>query len=158
MKNIIKGVLVILGIVVVLLSSKINSKLSMNTLSLEKSLKDNQLETGMVKDLINFEYDYIHIFAPYQSKKSMEKQIGFKLFHLQESTSEDMVNILFVKNKEARAYIYGRTREDGYILELDHKNAPMIISKDEMDKLKFNMKKMIRENPPYKKYILDFDN
>ena len=51
-----------------------------------------------LNSIIGFDYDYFVQFEPYADKNSMEEFIGFKCAILEESVSEGMMNILFVKD------------------------------------------------------------
>ena len=91
--------------------------------------------SGMVGELFNFDYDEVHVFSPYQSKDEMEKQIGFKSHVLQETVSEGMMNILFVKDESPVAYLYGYGSNNGYYIELPAGNY----SKTELQEMRYEV-------------------
>lgn len=96
-----------------------NSELNQNNRYLTAKLVNGVSETtGTAGELFDFAYDEVHVFQPYQSKEEMEKQIGFKSHVLQETVSEGMINILFVKEDSPAAYLYGYGSNNGYSIEL----------------------------------------
>lgn len=96
-----------------------SSVVNVNTRNLENKLAHNLVQgQGQVKDLIDFSYDTVHIFEPYQPKESMELQIGFKFKGLKETVSEGMMNILFLNNNSSVAYLYGYPSNTGYYIQL----------------------------------------
>ncbi len=60
----------------------------------------------------------MYVFEPYQSIEEMEKQIGFKHYKLKQGVSEGMLNILFVKDNRATAYLYGYPSNIGYYINI----------------------------------------
>ena len=96
-----------------------NSLGSKNTRYLEKNLSENvKITNGNVKDLITFDYDKMYVFESYQSIEEMERQIGFKYHKLKQGVSEGMLNILFVKDNRAIAYLYGYPSNIGYYINI----------------------------------------
>jgi len=96
-----------------------NSLVSKNTRYLEKNLSENvKITNGNVKDFITFDYDKMYVFEPYQSIEEMERQIGFKYHKLKQGVSEGMLNILFVKDNRAIAYLYGYPSNIGYYINI----------------------------------------
>lgn len=71
-----------------------------------------------LNSIINFDYDYLVQFEPYADKNSMEEFIGFKCAILEESLSEGMMNILFVKDNKPVCYIYGYPSNNGFYLSV----------------------------------------
>src|SRR5699024_5093033 len=62
--------------------------------------------------------DKLYVFEPYQSIEEMERQIGFKHHKLKQGVSEGMLNILFVKDNRAIAYLYGYPSNTGYYINI----------------------------------------
>lgn len=71
-----------------------------------------------LNSIIGFDYDYFVQFEPYADKNSMEEFIGFKCAILEESVSEEMMNILFVKDNKPVCYIYGYPSNNGFYLSV----------------------------------------
>ena len=128
-KNRLKIIFGFLIVILAIFLSMLNSEINKNTNYLEEKLSKSVSEvSGITEDLFDFEYDKIYVFEPYQSKAEMEEQIGFKSRVLKEVVNEGMVNILFVKNTSAVAYLYGYPSKIGYYIDLSsgkHTKAEM---------------------------------
>lgn len=113
-----------------------NSELNKNNRYLTDKLLNSVSDTsGTAGELFDFDYDKLYVFEPYQSKDEMEKQIGFKSRLLQETVSENMMNILFVKDDSPIAYLYGYGSNNGYYIELPIGNY----SKLELEKTRYRV-------------------
>ena len=118
-RNVWKIVLSLFVILSLVVFSWWNSSFNKTTRQLEKNLTSSILnQTGMGEDLFNFDYDFLYVFEPYQSQAEMEEQIGFKTRVLQETVSEGMLNLLFVKNQKPVAYLYGYPSNAKYNIEI----------------------------------------
>lgn len=116
--GLIAGILVAaVSVAAITYAVKWNSKVSVRTRNLENKLIHSQTQAS-VKELIDFEYDEVYVFEPYQPKESMEAELGFKCSLLKETVSEGMTNILFVKDNSPAAYLYGYTYQAGYYIDL----------------------------------------
>lgn len=151
MKNKIKIGLIIFSLIVIVISGIINFKINKNTNYIIDRLKENKYTMGKVDLLLDFDYDYVYILMPNQSKREMESFIGIKVFQLKEST-EDMINLLFIKDGKAVAYLYGDTRDYGFIVKIEE-DENLKLSKLDFGKMTYKMKNMRKENPVYKKYV-----
>jgi hypothetical protein len=134
-----KATLKILFFIFILLSvtffMKWNSQLNRNTRDLEKKLSASDAQvSGKTVELFNFDYDVLYVFEPYESKEEMETKIGFRTSILQETVSEGMMNILFVKENSPVAYLYGYLSNTGYFIEI----PPGKYRKDELDLVQYN--------------------
>ena len=122
MRQIIKWIgLIIIVIAIITTATQIieyNSLVSKNTRQLERSLISKNIADGKVSNLIGFNYDKMYVFEPYQSVDKMEKQIGFKYSKLQEGIDEGIINILFVKDNKAIAYLFGYSVNNGYFIKI----------------------------------------
>lgn len=107
----------ILNILVVLFVLRCGSVVEVNNRYLTSRLS-NTKGSGSVMELINLDYDRVYSFEPYQSKESMEKLIGFEYGDLKENISTHMMNILFVKDNQPVAYLYGPPNDNGFYLNL----------------------------------------
>lgn len=135
-KSIFKILLALVIVVSIIFFTRWNSELNKNNRYLTDKLLNSASETsGIVGKLFDFDYDELHVFQPYQSKDKMEEQIGFKSRILQETVSEGMMNILFVKNNSPVAYLYGYGSNNGYYVELPTGNY----SKSELQKIRYKV-------------------
>jgi hypothetical protein len=113
-----------------------NSELNRNNRYLAGKLLNGVSDTsGTAGELFDFDYDKLYVFEPYQSKDEMEKQIGFKSRVLQETVSENMINILFVKDDSPVAYLYGYGSNNVYYIELPIGNY----SKSELQETRYRV-------------------
>ena len=114
--------LVIAIVVVSVISINIvnyNSLASKNIRNLERILSENiNNVNGNVKNLITIDYDKMYVFQPYQSLDEMERQIGFPYSKLKQGLNEGVNNILFVKDKEPVAYLFGGSSNTGYFINI----------------------------------------
>ena len=118
-KNIFKILFFLVVVISILVFMRWNSELNKNNRYLTVKLLNSDSDTsGTAGELFDFDYDKLYVFEPYQSKDEMEKQIGFKSRVLQETVSENMINILFVKDDSPVAYLYGYGSNNGYYIEL----------------------------------------
>lgn len=88
----------------------------------------------------------------------MEKEIGFKYWRLSETVNEGMMNILFVKDNNPVAYLYGYGEDLGYYIDIPIGEY----NKYNLDKTKYSVKEVevgkfsVVENT-YKKYIINIE-
>ena len=71
-------------------------------------------------DLVPFKWDKAYTFSPYTSKAEIENTIGFKSRFIKESVSENMVQIIFVKNRHIVSSICSYPSNLGYGIYFDH--------------------------------------
>lgn len=108
-----------------------------NTRILEKNLSQiTQTERGRVEDLFTVDYDTLYVFAPYETKSLMQERIGFSARCLEESTSENCLNYLFVKENEAAGYLIGLPGNIGYCINLQ----PGEYSRQELEQMVYEVK------------------
>ncbi|MBQ4342645.1 MAG: hypothetical protein IJC38_02030 [Erysipelotrichaceae bacterium] len=91
------------------------SPLQKNTRSLKKQMMNNTRSEGFLIDFIDFDFDMLIVFDESMSRKQMEEKLGFQSHHLREG-DPGMHNMVFVKGKEAVAYLHGY---ELFSLELD---------------------------------------
>ena len=80
------------------------------------------LKTGDVvtlETLVPFPWERVYTFAPYTGKHQIEEQIGFRSGSVQETVSEGMVQLLFVKENSVTASICGYADALGYRITLE---------------------------------------
>ena len=135
-KNIFKILFFLMVVISIVVFMRWNSELNKNNRYLTDKLLNNVSDTsGTAGELFDFDYDEVYVFRPYQSKEEMEKQIGFKSRVLQETVSENMINILFVKDDSPVAYLYGYGSNNGYYVELPTGNY----SKSELQEMSYKV-------------------
>ena len=71
-------------------------------------------------DLVPFKWDKAYTFSPYTSKAEIENTIGFKSRFIKESVSENMVQIIFVKDRHIVSSICSYPSNLGYGIYFDH--------------------------------------
>jgi hypothetical protein len=140
MKKMIKWIGLIIIVIVILMTvikiTDYNSLVSRNTRQLEKRLSQN-IENGTVRNLITFSYNKMYVFAPYQPLGKMEQQIGFKHSKLQQGINEGTINILFVNDSKAIAYLFGYAENTGYYINIPSGEY----TKEQVDKMNYNVEK-----------------
>lgn len=112
----------LIGLLIIVISTIavvfLNSPFQRTTRALEDKLANALESSGTVENLFEFDYDTLYVFEPYQSKAKMEETIGFKTRVLQETVSEGMMNLLFVKDEEPIAYLYGYPSNNHFNIDL----------------------------------------
>lgn len=153
-KNIFKILFFLVVVISILVFVRWNSELNKNNRYLTDKLLNGFSDTSETAgELFDFDYDEVYVFRPYQSKDEMEKQIGFKSHVLQETVSENMINILFVKDDSPVAYLYGYGSNNGYYIELPIGNY----SKSELGKIRYRViKKEVGNSPETEKTYLNY--
>lgn len=115
-----------------------NSELNRNNRQLTKQLLETDSETsGEVEELFTFAYDELYVFTPYQPKESMEEELGFETRILQETVNENMMNLLFVKDDQAVAYLYGYGANNGFYLDIPAGHY----SKNELEEMSYQVER-----------------
>ena len=113
-----------------------NSELNKNNRQLAAQLLANDFgRSDTAAELFEFDYDELYVFYPYQPKEAMEKQIGFEVQVLEETVNENMMNLLFIKEETAVAYLYGYGANNGYYLDLSAGNY----SKSDLEKISYKV-------------------
>lgn len=83
-----------------------------------KKLKEAVLELEgnevTLEELVPFEWENVYTFAPYTSKKRIEKIIGFKSDKITETVNEAMVHLIFTKGNKIVCSICGYAENLGY--------------------------------------------
>jgi len=70
--------------------------------------------TVSLNEVVPFDWDTLYTFSPYTSEAEIEKAIGFRSGSIQETVSEGMVQLLFVKDKAVTASVCGYPENLGY--------------------------------------------
>lgn len=118
-----------------------NALVKKQTKSLERILTkeiefDKDSTEGKVEELINFDYDKMYVFGPYEPVDEMEKQIGFTSSALKQGVSEGTNNILFINKNKEIAYLYGYPSNSGYYIDIPTGEY----TKDQVDKMTYLIK------------------
>ncbi|GAB6152895.1 hypothetical protein JCM17380_16450 [Desulfosporosinus burensis] len=110
-----------IAIIALVLSPIIITKLKQNACdSNSQSFKEQVSQVGQQVDTINlhgmtsFDWDVLYSFAPYTPKESIYQVIGFKSDNIQETISEGMNQLIFVKSGEVVCHLNGYPAKDGY--------------------------------------------
>lgn len=149
-----KPKLLIKGLIILLLISgcaKHDEIWSVNASQLSQALSAlNQTEDDIEK-LILFEWDEAYSFVPYLQKEFIYEIIGYKWDNIKESTSEDMIQVVFLNEGKVVCHIFGRVNKLGFEIDFgDYKDNDYVkITKDEKSKLHFECegdKKVLRYN------------
>lgn len=77
------------------------------------SIKDDT-KAVTLNEIIPFEWDVAYTFSPYTSQAEIEEVIGFRSNSIQETISEGMVQLLFVKDNTVVASVCGYPDNIGY--------------------------------------------
>ncbi|MBU3145664.1 hypothetical protein [Clostridium sp. CF012] len=85
--------------------------------------------------IVPFEWDTVFTLEPYTSKEQIEEIIGFKSNSIQETVSEGMVQLLFVKDKRVVSSVCGYSNTLGYRIDFFERimytdNAVFSVKKD----------------------------
>ncbi len=72
------------------------------------------VEAVSLNEIVPFDWDTLYTFSPYTSEAEIEEAIGFKSVSIQETVSEGMVQLLFVKGRTITASVCGYPDNLGY--------------------------------------------
>lgn len=92
-----------------------------NNYRLKQSIKAISKTEVTLNEVVPFEWDAVYTFEPYTSKAEIEKIIGFKSNEIEETISEGMVQLLFVKGGSIPASVCGYAENLGYELKFENK-------------------------------------
>ena len=115
-----KKTLTIVTIVIILIVALINllkkdlwdvnaELLKQEVLSVGESVK-----TVKFSEITPFEWDVVYSFDPYISKDTIYKTVGYKWDSISETVSENMNQIVFLKDGKVVCYLYGYPENNGY--------------------------------------------
>lgn len=144
--------LFIKGIVFLLLvtgCSKHDEIWSVNASQLSQAIATLNQSEEDIEELIPFEWDEAYSFVPYLQKEFIYEIIGYKWDNIKESTSEDMIQVVFMYQGEVVCHIFGRVNRLGFEIDFGDYNGNdyVKITKDESSKLHFECegdKKILR--------------
>ncbi|MDR2783124.1 MAG: hypothetical protein LBB48_04690 [Treponema sp.] len=91
-----------------------SSIVSENNSAFTKAVEAITTDEVALNDITAFDWDTVYTFSPYTSKESIEEIIGFKSNNIEETVSEGMTQLLFVKGEEVVCSICGYDSNLGY--------------------------------------------
>lgn len=146
--------LFIKGIVFLLLvtgCSKHDEIWSVNASQLSQAIAALNQSEEDIEEFIPFEWDEAYSFVPYLQKEFIYEIIGYKWDNIKESTSEDMIQVVFLNEGKVVCHIFGRVNKLGFEIDFgDYKDNDYVkITRDEKSKLHFECegdKKVLRYN------------
>lgn len=146
--------LFIKGIVFLLLvtgCSKHDEIWSVNASQLSQAIAALNQSEEDIEEFIPFEWDEAYSFVPYLQKEFIYEIIGYKWDNIKESTSEDMIQVVFLNEGKVVCHIFGRVNKLGFEIDFgDYKDNDYVkITKNEKSKLHFECegdKKVLRYN------------
>lgn len=130
--------LLIIGVLIFAKNLPINK----TSRELKETLITNEVASGDFEDLINFDYDYVYIFQPYQTISNMQKQIGFQSVILNQLGDNGDFSVLFTKGEKEVAYLWGYPNEEKYGIKM----KPGTYSKETMENKTYMVNETININ------------
>ena len=94
-----------------------NPVVAINNSKLKASITSISSERVELNDVAPFAWDAVYTFQPYADRSEIEETIGFKSNSIQETVSEGMVQLLFVKGERVVASVCGHAGALGYRIE-----------------------------------------
>lgn len=79
--------------------------------ALQKSIISITAEEITLNQVVPFAWNAVYTFPPYTPKEEIEAEIGFRSHAIQETYSEGMLQLVFVKGKRVVAMVCGVPRE-----------------------------------------------
>lgn len=101
-----------------------NIQVSNNNAKLKQSITSIERDTVSLWNVVPFEWEYVYTFRPYLSESEMEEIIGFESNHLEETVSEGMVQLVFVKDSKVVASVCGHRDNLGYSVDFPREDEP----------------------------------
>ncbi|MBD7983965.1 hypothetical protein H9649_05195 [Sporosarcina sp. Sa2YVA2] len=84
----------------------------------EEILNLKETEPVKLSDITPFEWDYVYSFTPYVSKDVVYETVGYKWDAIQETTSEGMNQLVFMKDDQVVCYVYGHVYSNGFAINM----------------------------------------
>ncbi len=85
-----------------------------NEKTLQNAVVRTTEETVLLSDLTGFDWDAVYTFSPYTSRRQIEQVIGFSSSAIEETVSEGMIQLLFVRKKRVVCSVCGYPSSLGY--------------------------------------------
>lgn len=71
-------------------------------------------EPVKLSDVTPFDWDYVYSFTPYVSKDQVYEAVGYKWDTIQQTVSEGMNQLVFMKDDQVVCYVYGYAQNNGF--------------------------------------------
>lgn len=94
-----------------------NPMVFFNNQKLKREVTAIKSDNVKLNEIVPFEWDTVYTFEPYTNKEQIEDVIGFKSYSIQETVSEGMVQLLFVKDKKVVCSVCGYSSTLGYRID-----------------------------------------
>ena len=78
---------------------------------------DRNTNVITLNEIVPFEWDTVYTFEPYATKEEIAKIIGFDSNSIQETVSEGMVQLLFIKDKTVVSSVCAYAENIGYRID-----------------------------------------
>lgn len=105
----------------------------------EISMLDGKTKEVRLSEVAPFKWDKAYSFAPRTPREKIYKTVGYKWRSITETESDNMIQMVFMKDKKPVCYLYGNTDEMGISIKFDKSeykdNVVKIVAKDN-DKFK----------------------
>lgn len=75
-----------------------------------------------LSDITPFEWDVLYSFEPYASKEAVYETVGYRWDNIRETVSEDMNQIVFMRDGKVVCHIYGYPSRNGFGLYVKGQN------------------------------------
>lgn len=115
---------------------------AVNARALSQVLSAVNESEAEIENSIPFEWDEVYSFVPYLQKEFIYDAIGYKWANIQESTSEDMMQVVFMHQGKVVCHLFGRFEKLGFGVDFgDFEGKDFIkVQSDERARLYFECK------------------
>lgn len=113
-KKILVPIVIMLGLLITAYVMFGNPIITYHNYQLKQSIRTISEPEVTLNEIIPFAWDTVYTFSPYTSRSEIEEIIGFKSSAVQETVSEGMVQLLFVKGSSVVASVCGYAENLGY--------------------------------------------
>lgn len=96
------------------------------------------------KDITPFDWDKAYVFEPHSSPKKIYDTIGYKWNDIKKTDSEDMIQMIFMKNKKVVCHLYGYEKQlfiDFKFNKSYYKDNVLTIYPNKNDRFRFDVDK-----------------
>lgn len=111
--------------------------------ALEPQSNDSTGEINL-KDITPFDWDKAYVFEPHSSPKKIYDTIGYKWNDIKKTDSEDMIQMIFMKNKKVVCHLYGYEKQlfiDFKFNKSYYKDNVLTIYPNKNDRFRFDVDK-----------------
>lgn len=98
-----------------------NPVIAYNNYRLKRSIHTVFKTEVTLNEIVPFEWDTVYTFDPYTTRSEIEEIIGFKSSAIQETVSEGMVQLLFIKGSSVSGSVCGYAENLGYRIDFREK-------------------------------------